>query len=118
MASIAKDALAVRVLERLSVIAAGATPADADQALVEGYIDATHSGLRAPKNLVPFTLDDIPEWAQIPLCSIVAFNVTPEYGVTGLRKAELEKESKEGKLELSRQVAGRKHKRRVRQEYF
>ncbi len=118
MADITKADLRQRVLERLCVTAAGATPATADQTLVDEYIDATHAGLRAPKNLVPFVTSAIPEWAQIPLCQIVAFNVSPEYGITGLRKAELEKEAKEAKLELSRQIAGMKHKRRVRQEYF
>jgi hypothetical protein len=117
MASIAKDALAVRVLEHLNVLAAGATPADADQTLVEEYIDAAWSRLRA-LGYAPFLLDEIPEWAQLQMCAIVAHDVAPKFGVTGQREIELRSAADRAEFDLNRQVSGKKHKRRVRQEYF
>jgi hypothetical protein len=117
MADIDKAALRNRVLEHLSIIAAGQTPATADQTLVEEAIDAAWSRL-GKLGLIPFLEDEIPAWAQMQMCDVVAYDVAPKYGISGSRLGELSARATRAEFDLNRQVSGRKHKRTPRRMYF
>lgn len=117
MADIAKAALRNRVLEHLSVIAAGQTPATADQTLVDEAIDAAWSRLSAiGNNLVPFPTSAIPDWAQKQLRDIVAYDVAPAYGRQDLPM--LAESARRAEFDLGRQLSGRQQPRTARREYF
>jgi hypothetical protein len=116
VASINKAALRNRVLEHLGVLAAGETPATADQTFVEEVIDAAHAELRR-KGLVPFATSAVPEWAQLGMRSWVAAECGPAYGkpwgpgdVMGMKLL--------AEQQLAKQVAGLKPNRRIRGTYF
>ncbi len=117
MADIAKAALRSRVLEHLGIIAAGATPASADQTLVDEEIDASHSRLRK-FGLVTFPTSAIPDWAQQQLCDYVAYYVAPKYGISGQRLIELSARATKAEFDLARQVSGYKHPKRVAPEWL
>lgn len=116
MADIAKAALRQRVLEHLGVLAAGETPASADQTFVDEKIDAAHDALRK-FGLVPFATSAIPSWAQDPLTIYVAALCGPAYGkpwgpdVVAFMKRDAERE-------LARQVSGYRHPLSVMADYF
>ena len=116
MATIAKAALRNRVLEHLGVVAAGATPATADQTLVEEEIDASWQRLRK-FGLVPFATSAVPEWAQQQLCDYVAYYCAPKYGVSGQRLLEMRARAKEAEFDLARQVSADMPPLRVTMEW-
>lgn len=117
MADINKAALRNRVLEHLNVIAAGQTPATADQTLVDELIDAAHARLRKGE-VVPFPTSAIPDWAQTHLKHVVAYDAAPTYGITGQRLGELRSEATQGEYHLQRQVSGKKHPRTGRRLFY
>lgn len=113
MADIAKAALRNRVLEHLGVIAAGETPASADQTLVEEVIDTAHEVLRK-SGLVPFATSAVPSWAQGGLRDWVVAAVGPFYG----KDWDVAARKKLAEQELARGVAGFKSSVPVRGSYF
>jgi hypothetical protein len=117
VADLDKAALRNRVLEHLSVIAAGEAPAAADRTLVEEAIDAAFDRL-SKERLIRFPATATPPWAQIQMRDIVAADVAAVFGMTGQRLAEFKQAAAVGRLELARQVAGYKHDVPIRGAYF
>lgn len=113
MANIAKAALGNRVLQRLGVLAAGATAATADTTLVEEKIDIAHEKLRK-FYLTPFPTSAIPSWAQDSLEIYAAALVAPFFG----KPVDTQAEFYRAERELSRQVAGYAHPIPTNAEYF
>lgn len=117
MADITKATLRRKVLEHLIVIAAGETPATADQTLVDDAIDAAHERLRK-FGLAPFETSAIPSWAQMQLRDIVAADVAQTFGKSGQTLIEYKAAAEIGERELARQLAGHKHPIPIEVEYF
>lgn len=113
MATKTKAQLADMVLEHLGVLATGQSATEEDASKVETAIDGAWAILRKP-GLVPFATSAIPEWAQFPLRDFVAGLVGKDFGFGDSFKPGQD----EGRKELARQVAGRKHPRRVVADFF
>ena len=116
MATITKAQLATRVLQRLTILAAGEAPSAADDALVQAKIDTAYARLRK-QSLVDFTSSTlstaIPEWAQDPLEQFVAAEVSPHFG----KALNIAAEQMAARRELQNQMAGHRHTR-TNPEYF
>lgn len=110
MATITKAQLATRVLQRLTILAAGESPSAADSALVEARIDTAYARLRKLA-LLDFTSSilstAIPDWAQDSLEQFVAAEVAPHFG----KALNKEAEQMAARRELQNQMAGRRHTR-------
>lgn len=117
MADINKAAMRSRVLEHLGVIAAGETPATADQTWVDEAIDAAHERLRK-LGYAPFATSAFPSWAQIPFRDVVAGDVAQSYGMSGQRLLEFKQGARDGVTELAKQVAGYRHNLTIKGSFF
>lgn len=67
------------VLEHIGVKAAGQAVSAEDASLTEKAITAVVSSLKRD-GLATFPETAVPEWAQLPLRDIVAFEVSPSFG--------------------------------------
>lgn len=82
---LSKATLRNRVLSRLSEYGAGETPSGDDATLVEAAYDRWYYQL-ARKNAVSWpntgnTVEEIPEWAEADLITIIAAEVADDYGI-------------------------------------
>ena len=104
-------------LERLGVKAA-TVAATAEQSTAAGRVlDSLHSRLRK-EELAPFALALTEEWAWIPLADIAAYELAPDYRITGQALADLRANEQRGREELSRQTAGKKQPVKARLRFF
>jgi hypothetical protein len=117
VAELTKAQLSARVLEHLGVKPAASTASAHDDAFVREAIDAAHARLRK-YGLVPFGIDAIPEWAQVPLRDYVAGDTAQSFGISNQRLAEFKAGQVAGERELQRQVSGYRHQLRTAAEYF
>lgn len=79
MATWTKSELAENALIYLGVKAAGQSVSADDDALVQKIIDSVYAQGRT-FGILPFQLDEIPEWAQWPLAKWVAVESGPAFG--------------------------------------
>ena len=118
MADITRADLIDMVLRHLVVLAVGQTASAEDVDLVGKAVDSAYDRLNR-FDLVPFLIETIPAWAQIPLRDIVAIDVSPAYGRQVERLPSGNSPIQEqAKIELARQVAGYKHNKPTRGTYF
>lgn len=117
MAELTKADLSARVLEHLGVKSAANAANGHDDEFVQEAIDGAYAELRK-FGAVPFDVDEIPEWAQVPLRDYVAGDVAQGFGHTGQRLLEFKAAAKEGERRLRKQVAGFKHQLRTMADYF
>lgn len=103
--------LAVRVLERLKVIAAGDTPSAEDAASVKSFYAGQFAELQADA-VAYWDEDDIPDEAFQALADFVAGRIAPDFG---LSRPDLEQS---GNLRLRRMSAQSGTGRRVSGLYF
>ena len=73
--------LAIRVLERLRVIAAGETPDNADAKSVKNFYSGTFAEISA-RNVAFWEEDAIPEEAFEALADLVAGRIAPDFGLS------------------------------------
>jgi hypothetical protein len=116
VADINKAAMRNRILERLGVLAAGETPASADQTYVEEMIDAAHEELRK-KGLAPYLTSAFPSWAQISFRNWCVAECGPAYGKPW-GEDEIDRRKMLAERRLSQQCAVRKQPRRTRAVYY
>jgi hypothetical protein len=117
VASMTKAQIASATLEHMGVIAAGATAATADQALVEAVVDRVYARMRA-LDLVPFPVSAIPEWAQRQLIDVIARDAGPAFGVPANAMLLFIENAKRSESDLQRQIAGTQQPRTIEREYF
>lgn len=84
-----KEKLRTRVLQHLNVLGAGQDASADDAEVVDEAIDAAHSELRT-LGIAPFKVDEIPEYAQMPLRNYVAAKVSASFALSPQRRLELE----------------------------
>jgi hypothetical protein len=113
MADLTRAEMIDRVLEHIGVKPAGQSATAEDSALVGEAIDAAHDRLNK-FGLVPFATSAIPTWAQVPFRDFVAGDVGQSFGFGERFKPS----QAAAERELARQLAGKKHNKRVRAEYF
>ena len=109
--------LSTRILQHLGVLAAGESATAEDHQLVREALTGAHAQL-ATRGLVPFELDEIPEWAQLPLRDYVAYQLASSYGIMGERLQMLAAEHLRGLAELRVQMAAHASALPVRARYF
>lgn len=117
MADMTKAQLAAAVLEHMVVVAAGATPATADQTLAENHVDRAFDRLRALR-LVPFPVSAIPNWAQQQMIDVVARTLAPAFGVASDRMLLFIENAKRSELDLQRQLSGPQQPRTIERDYY
>lgn len=74
------DDLATRVLEKITVLAAGETASAADLKKAREKLAAVHAALDA-ENLLRWTKNDLPVWAQEPYVMMAGTLAAPEFGL-------------------------------------
>lgn len=117
MASMTKAQLATAVIEHMGVVAAGQTPAAADQALVEAVVDRVFARLQA-LNLIAFAVSAIPEWAQQQMIDLVAKDAAPPFGPSSEQMILYGTNARRAELDLQRQLAGSQQATTVEREYY
>lgn len=73
-----KRELAPKVLRKLMVLAAGEAPSADDQLLAEEKLEAVHAALQVD-DLVRWTLQDIPRFAEEPYILMAAFMAAADF---------------------------------------
>lgn len=118
MADIDRAGLIDMVLRHLVVLGVGQTASAEDADLVGKAVDSAYDRLNG-LGLVPFLIEMIPAWAQIPLRDYVAIDVSPSYGRQVDRLPDgTSPVQTQAKIELHAQVAGYKHNKQVRAIYY
>jgi hypothetical protein len=118
MADITKANLRDMILKHLGVLGVGQTANADDSALVESAIDSAYDRLNK-RGFVPFSVELIPAWAQIPLRDYVAIDLSPSFGREVARLPDgTSPIQNQAIIELHAQVAGYKHRRSVRATYY
>lgn len=118
MADIDRAALIDMVLQHLVVLGVGQTASAEDVDLVGKAVDSAYDRLNK-LGLVPFLIEVIPSWAQIPLRDYVAIDCSPSYGREVQRLPDgTSPIQTQAKAELHVQVAGYKHNKPVKAVYY
>jgi hypothetical protein len=117
MATLNRDAMIARVLQALGVVASGETAQAADSTLVGEVLDSAHDRLEK-LGLAPFSLTNVPEWAQVPLRDYVALDCAPPFGIVGNALMEFAARRKEAETQLAQQACGRAKLQFVVARYF
>lgn len=82
MATMAAREIVELTLRRLRVLSAGETASGDDYRDAEIMLAAMFSELVDKEGWpITFALDAVPEWAQLPLAQMLAFEIAPEYGI-------------------------------------
>lgn len=97
-----------KTLVYLTVAPAGVTPPADDTNTATEVSQSVYEQMRK-LGLAPFAVSAVPEWAQQPLKKILAYELAPEFGISGQRLAELQNGAAKGVKELRQQCAGYRH---------
>lgn len=108
MATWTKAQTASRALEAARILAAGEAASAEDQARAEEIVQSVYEMLR-DRGYAPFSVEAIPEWAQLQLRDIVAYKMSGPWDITGESLAGLQMKSREAERELVEQIAGYVH---------
>jgi len=84
MATLTKADIAGRVLEHLGVKPSRQAASAADTAVAEEAVQSAWARLRYELK-APFDVDEVPEWAWIPLRNFAARDLVDAFGITGER---------------------------------
>jgi hypothetical protein len=117
MADITRADFIELVLRHIGRLAISQTANAADAALVGLAADSAYDRLNK-KGYMPFSIEAIPAWAQIPLRDFVAIDVSPTFGIAVDRLPNGQSPIQNQAIkELHEQTAGYKHKRTTRGVY-
>lgn len=104
-------------LVRLGIVAAGQAASAEDQTLANDKAGQIYPQLRR-KGLAPFAVATIPEGVQDQLEAILAYKLTPHFGITPERKAIFAAEARQAMHELAAFLASDKHQTPIEVEDF
>jgi hypothetical protein len=104
-------------LETIGIKAVGQSATTEDRATGEAAVTRVHAMLRA-EELAPFATSDVPEWAQEALIHLAALSMCTNYGITGARKAEVEKMAAKGRVDMATQASGANAQGPIRTRYY
>lgn len=108
-----KAQLAVKVLQKLGVLAAGDTADSNDQTLVEEAYDSAYQYLRSLHLVSWGSSDDIPTYAVLPVRNYVASTIANDFG-----KQRSVEEERQSIIELAATLANDVDKEPTEAEYF
>lgn len=119
MASIkSRRDLVLRVLDVLGISAVGQAPAAEDIAAVDAQVDAVLGTLAGLEIVYVADADEIPvEWFN-PIADIMAFQMTPDFGVGAEEKAAMQAKEAQAKADLKFMNRGGPTGQRITAEYF
>ena len=106
MATKTQAELVIDVLQHLGVLDMGQSATAEDEDIATKAIDSVYEQLRR-RELAPYPLTAIPEWAQDLLRDVVAPKLCGHFGITGQQRSEFVADSNVALEEMYEQTSGK-----------